>query len=238
MSKMNLTKWGVIAVALLTYLMPSDVKAQDKVEVSLGADLVSGYVWRGQDLGGVSLQPSISISKGGLSLTGWGSVGLEKTDTREFDLTLGYSTGGLSLAFTDYWFNYYGSESKYFDYGAHSTVHVFEATIGYDFGPLALSWNTNIGGADGAKENGDRAYSSYFEASAPFKLGGVDCSAEIGATPWENTFYGASGFAVTNIAFKGTKEIKVTDSFTLPVFAKAIWNPCSDRAYLTFGVTF
>ena len=91
---MNLTKWGVIAVALLTYLMPSDVKAQDKVEVSLGADLVSGYVWRGQDLGGVSLQPSISISKGGLSLTGWGSVGLEKTDTREFDLTLGYSTGG------------------------------------------------------------------------------------------------------------------------------------------------
>lgn len=55
MSKMNLTKWGVIAVALLTYLMPSDVKAQDKVEVSLGADLVSGYVWRGQDLGGVSL---------------------------------------------------------------------------------------------------------------------------------------------------------------------------------------
>jgi hypothetical protein len=89
MSKMNLTKWGVIAVALLTYLMPSEVKAQDKVEVSLGADLVSGYVWRGQDLGGVSLQPSISISKGGLSLTGWGSVGLEKTDTREFDLTLG-----------------------------------------------------------------------------------------------------------------------------------------------------
>ena len=72
----------------------------------------------------------------------------------------------------------------------------------------------------------------------PLNWEGVDCSAEIGATPWENTFYGASGFAVTNIAFKGTKEIKVTDSFTLPVFAKAIWNPCSDKAYFTFGMTF
>ncbi|MBP1615856.1 MAG: hypothetical protein H6Q13_3304 [Bacteroidetes bacterium] len=229
-------KWGVIAAALLTVLAPSTMKAQDKVEVSMGADVVSGYIWRGQDLGGVSIQPSISIGKNGFSLTGWGSVGLESTDTKEFDLTLGYSTGGFSIALTDYWFN--SDENKYFNYSAHSTKHVFETTIGYDFGPLAFVWNTNIAGADGVKANGDRAYSSYFEVSAPFKLGDTDCSAELGATPWENDFYGASGFAVTNIGFKVSKEIKITDSFSIPAFAKTTWNPCSEKAYFTFGVSF
>ena len=50
---------GVITVALLlSGLVPSATMAQDKVEASVGVDLVSGYIWRGQDLGGVSIQPS------------------------------------------------------------------------------------------------------------------------------------------------------------------------------------
>ena len=31
--------------------------------------------------------------------------GFESTDTKEFDLTLGYSIGGFSVSVTDYWFN-------------------------------------------------------------------------------------------------------------------------------------
>ena len=99
-------KWGVIIVALLlTGIAPSVMLAQDKVEASVGADLVSGYIWRGQDLGGVSIQPSLGIAYKGFSLGAWGSVGFESTDTKEFDLTLGYSTGGFSVSVTDYWFN-------------------------------------------------------------------------------------------------------------------------------------
>lgn len=55
-------KLGVITVALLlSGLVPSTMMAQDKVEASVGADLVSGYIWRGQNLGGVSVQPSLGI---------------------------------------------------------------------------------------------------------------------------------------------------------------------------------
>ena len=52
------TKLGVIAITLLSAAMPFTAKAQDKVKASVGADIVSGYIWRGQDLGGVSLQPT------------------------------------------------------------------------------------------------------------------------------------------------------------------------------------
>ena len=54
-------KLGVITVALLlSGLVPSTMMAQDKVEASVGADLVSGYIWRGQNLGGISVQESLT----------------------------------------------------------------------------------------------------------------------------------------------------------------------------------
>ena len=62
---------GIAVALLLIGLAPSGMMAQDKVEASVGADLVSGYIWRGQDLGGVSIQPSLGISYKGLSLGAW-----------------------------------------------------------------------------------------------------------------------------------------------------------------------
>ena len=234
-------KMRVITVALLlSGLVPSTMMAQDKVEASVGADLVSGYIWRGQDLGGVSIQPSLGITYKGFSLGAWGSVGFESTDTKEFDLTLGYSTGGFSVSVTDYWFNTQTATNKYFQYGAHSTAHVFEAQVGYDFGPLTVNWYTNFAGADGVKENGKRAYSSYLALSAPFKLGGLDWTVDLGMVPWETTFYNdyTSGFCVSDVSIGASKEIKITDSFSLPAFAKVTANPRTEGAYFTFGLNF
>ena len=67
----------------LSMTVPATSIAQDKVEASVGADLVSGYIWRGQDLGGVSIQPSLSVAYKGFSLGAWGSAGIESADTKE-----------------------------------------------------------------------------------------------------------------------------------------------------------
>ena len=40
----------LLAIAIAS---PAVLMAQDKVEANVGADLVSGYIWRGQDLGNV-----------------------------------------------------------------------------------------------------------------------------------------------------------------------------------------
>ena len=115
---------------------------------------------------------------------------------------------------------------------------MFEANIGYDFGPVSLQWFTNFAGADGVNKDGDRAYSSYVELNAPFKLGGLDWDATVGAVPFETSFYAdATGFAVTNISLKASKELKVTPTFTVPVFAAINTNPSTQKAYFTFGIT-
>lgn len=228
-------KLGVLAMVFSSMMLPFKANAQDKVEASVGIDLVSGYIWRGQDLGGVSLQPSASIAYKGFSLEAWGSVGIESKDDKELDLTLGYSTGGFSVSITDYWFN---SGPGYFHYGARNTAHLWEGQIGYDFGPLAVNWYTNFAGADGWNKKGDRAYSSYISLAAPFKLGGLDWTAEVGATPWATDFYSANGFAVCDVSLGVSKEIKITDSFSLPLFAKATWNPRTEGAYFVAGISF
>lgn len=235
------TKWvrlGMTAATLLSVAMPFTTKAQDKVEASVGADIVSNYIWRGTDCGGVSIQPSLSVGYKGLSLTAWGSVGFDKEDTKELDLTLGYTIGGFSAAITDYWFAPYADEDKvgYFKYGAHNTLHTFEGTLAYDFGPLAVSWNTYFAGADYTKENGKRAYSTYVGISAPFKLATLDWTAELGFTPWEGAY--SDKFNVTNLTLKAAREISVTKSFTLPIFAQLTFNPYTQGTYFVFGLSF
>ena len=213
--------------------------AQEKVETTICGDVVSSYIWRGQDLGNVSLQPTLGIGYKGLSLTAWGSVGLsDPSDTKEFDLTLNYAIGGLNIGVTDYWFNNgLDPENRYFKYDAHGTNHVLEANIGYDFGLASLQWFTNFAGNDGVNKDGKRAYSSYVELTVPFKLATVDWTATAGAVPFSTDFYGTDGFAVTNLALRATKEIKVTESFSVPVFGQAVANPCSQKAYLVIGFT-
>ena len=228
-----------ILVFGLMLLGATAMKAQEKVEATIEADVVNQYIWRGQDLGNTAFQPTLGIAWKGLSLTAWGSTGLtEAADTKEFDLTLGYTIGGFNIGICDYWFNAgLDPENRYFMYEAHRTNHVFEANVGYDFGPVAFQWYTNFTGNDGVNKNGDRAYSSYFEVSAPFKLATCDWSATAGAVPHRTTYYGTNGFAVVNLSLRATKDIKVTDSFSIPVFGEIAANPCSQKAYLVFGLT-
>lgn len=214
----------------------ASVNAQDSAEPTLGADFVSQYIWRGTDCGNISVQPSLGVSYKGFSVSAWGSVGFDSADTKEFDLTLGYSLGNFNIGVTDYWFSAGGdSRGRYLMYKAHSTNHVFEANVGYDFGPVALQWYTNFAGNDGAKEDGKRAYSSYFEISAPFSLATLDWTASVGIVPWETDLYGTSGFAITNINLGASKDINLTESLKMPVFANVTANPCSQKAYFTVG---
>lgn len=239
MKKIVLLAMGL--VMSMTAIAQDEIESESKIETTISGDIVSSYIWRGQDLGNVSLQPTLGIGYKGLSLTAWGSVGLTNSDdTKEFDLTLAYTTGGFNIGITDYWFNAgLDPDNRYFMYNAHSTNHVFEANIGYDFGFASLQWYTNFAGNDGVNESGKRAYSSYVEASVPFKLATVDWTATLGVIPYATTFYNewTSGFSVTNLALKATKDIKITDSFSIPIFGQVVANPRTQKAYLVLGFT-
>lgn len=238
---MRLQNRFILALCLLLCTASANAQEEKKsLDIDVGADIVSQYIWRGQDLGNVSFQPSLGITYKGLEFNAWGNVGISNPDDiKEIDLSLTYTLGGFSIGVIDYWTEEgLDPKNRYFKYDAHGTNHVFEANVGYDFGPLAFQWFTNFTGNDGLTKKGKRAYSSYFELTAPFRLAGLDWTATAGAVPFATSFYDkADQFAVVNLSLKAEKDIRVTEKFHIPVFAEFDANPSTQKAYFLFGLT-
>jgi hypothetical protein len=199
------------------------------------------------------VQPALGLSYNGFSLGTWGSVDIGGFGCKEVDLSAGYSIAGLDIAVTDYWWAGEGAYS-YFTYKKDAgSAHLFEASLGYSLPiasfPLHLSWATMFAGADYTfDDNGDdkRAFSTYIEASLPFTVKDVALEAALGIRPWESPAYALGNppsyyspdFAVVNLSLKATKEIKITDSFTLPLFGQLIFNPNAEDIFLVCGISF
>lgn len=230
--------WAIAAL----FAMTIPTVAQDEIEASLGTDVVSSYVWRGQQNGGVSIQPSASLGWKGLSLGAWGSFAIAPQDKfagtqEELDVTLSYSIKGFTAGITDYYL--FNNGHPFFKYGSlGETAHTFEANLGYDFGFLSINWYTNFAGADGTNKNGKRAYSSYLQLDAPFKLAKMDWTATLGMVPYYTDFYMAdqsSGFHINQIALRAEYPIQCGKNFQIPIFGQLMANPSSRDFYYLIG---
>lgn len=241
----------IAAVAMILSLSSSSmIKASDDEKgatFTVQSDIVSSYIWRGMYQTGASFQPTLGIGIGGFSLTAWGSTDFdgyqasEGLANKEIDLTAAYTFGnsGLTLSVADLWWAGQGA-NKYFNFRSHETAHHFEAGLAYTLPvekfPLSVAWYTMFAGQDKNAE-GDQNYSTYVEFNYPFTVKMVDLNATCGVVPYKAPQYYANGFCVTNVALKGTTTIKITDTFSLPIFAQAIWNPRLEDAHLVFGIT-
>ncbi|MBP3843144.1 MAG: hypothetical protein J6E29_05835 [Prevotella sp.] len=230
-------KIRLLLTSMLAVCIASSTQAQSSVEVGLKSDFVSSYIWRGLHQGHVSLQPELSVAWKGLSLMAWGSVGLSghKDDNTEINLTLSYETGGLSFGIIDYWSDEH--DSRFFYFKKESTGHAIEGYVNYDFGPVSVSWQTFFAGNDYQEADGKRAWSTYFEIVAPFRLATCEWEGAVGLVPWASDYYSTNGFSVTNLSLRATKDIKITKSFSLPLFAQLVANPSSQNFYFAAGFT-
>lgn len=230
-----------ISLVMMFVLVGWIASAQQKVTVKGGADLVSAYIWRGSYNAGASFQPALSANVAGFTLGAWGSTDFGK-GKKEVDLSLSYSIKGITLGVTDYWWEGEGVY-KYFRYGANETAHRWEANLSYQLPfekfPLALSWNTMFAGADLDAE-GKRCYSTYVELLYPFAVGKLDMNAFVGATPWHSPSILPSenkGFSVCNVGVGASYALKCTDSFSIPLFSRLIFNPATEDIHFVFGLS-
>ena len=242
----NLLKKAVIfAVA---GIMALSVEAQEEkgVQFTVSGDFVSSYVWRGIYQGAQAcVQPTLGLGFGGFSLTAWGSTSLADVEAghKELDLTAAYSVGGFTFQIADLWWGGQGN-NRYFHYGNKDTDHHFEAGVSYALPcekfPLSMAGYTVFAGDD-ENADGKRQYSSYAEFNYPFSVKGIALNATLGLVPYKSMSAGlgymTDGFAITNIALKATKEIRLSSSFSLPLYAQVICNPKMEDAHLVLGFT-
>lgn len=210
----------ITASFLLLIAFTPNAKAQ---EFSTGVDLYSSYVWRGTNFSGPSVQPYVDFTAGGFSIGAWGSQGYD--GFQEMDLYLSYGFDfGLSLGLTDYY--YPGTE--FFDYSTETGAHAFEINAGFETGALSLSANYILNEAGGAASAGG---DMYYEVGVT--AGSVDLF--LGAGDGWHTPDGE--FGLVNVGIGTSKDIVITDTFSLPLSGSAILNPTTEQFFIVVGIS-
>jgi uncharacterized protein (TIGR02001 family) len=212
-------KLNVLLVLVLIFVGSLKVNAQ----WSTGVDLYSSYVWRGVQYGGPSVQPYVDYTKGGFSVGAWGSAGFD--GTMEMDLYASYGFDfGLSIGVTDYY--YPGTE--YFDLSDSLGAHGFELNLGYELKGLSFSANYILNEAGGAGTVGG---DMYFELGYSFE----SLDLFVGAGDGWHTPDGK--FGVVNLGIGTSKEIPITEKFSLPVSGSVILNPTTEQFFIVVGIS-
>jgi hypothetical protein len=194
-----------------------------------GADFYSSYIWRGTKYGsGPSIQPMLKFSAGPFTAGVWGSF--DFNGYQEADLYISFSLpAGFSLGMTDYYYPDY----DYFDYSDTTGSHAFEINFGFSKGGLSLSGNYIINKAGNA---GTMGGDKYFEAKYSFKSLFLLIGAGDG---WHSTNKdnGSDRFVLCNLGLGVTREIKITEKFSIPVNGQLIFNPDRHKMYIIAGFT-
>jgi len=239
------TRNNIFIKLSLILVLSASIYARD---LSVGTDVVSRYIWRGFDYGeSPSIQPAIEFSTGGFAIGFWGAYPTADpgTGVEEIDFYTYYSfdlekAGSVSIGFTDYMY----PTSKGFQF---SNFNNYDDTSGDGPGSHYIELNTVYSGPESfpvyfslnvflynVAEN-----PFYFEVGYSTSISDVGLDIFVGVTPGDTGFYyGVDKFDFTNIGIKASKEIKVTDDFTLPIFSSVIINPSADDLFFIFGLSF
>ncbi|MCK5197861.1 MAG: hypothetical protein KAR21_05900 [Spirochaetales bacterium] len=221
---------GTLTLLLAGFLgFPGNLKAQEQKPspFSVGGDLVSSYLWRGTKFGtGPAIQPYLELALGNFSMGGWGSYCFTTNEAAEADLYLSYGFDfGVSIGFTDYYF----PETEYFDYTIESSAHAFEINLGYEISGFAIAANYFLNEAGGA---GTAGGDMYFELGYSFGYFGLLVGAGDG---WHTS---DGDFAFCNIGVTASKELQISDTYSLPVSGALILNPQTEQFHVVVGVSF
>lgn len=220
---------------LVSFLMLLVFSSGIAQTVDLNADVVNRYVWRGTDFGNaLSIQPGLSIAFSELEVGTWASYALDNPDANEHDFYISYALGNFSLTATDYYFPATPTSKDEYDFfnfdNSGNGAHYLELSAGYSGEEIPLSIIAGIfvyNDYDAVKMK-DRN-SIYLECG--YTLGPVDIFIGVG-----DGMYTLDGdFAPVNVGLSSSKDIKITDDFSLPVFGQLIINPDRKRSHLVFG---
>lgn len=216
-------------------------QSENDIQLSMNADLVSRYVWRGLLYSSnVNIQPSIGLSCNNFFMGAWGSYGLSDKYA-EVDFYAGYGLGNLTLTVNDYYTENETDMDQYdhFNFNNETTNHALEGSLAYYFGdncPLTLTGAMFLYGNDRDAE-GENFYSTYIEAHYDWQTAGeYQWSAFVGGTPAEGLY--ADNAAIVNVGFSLTNELIINDKLTLPVEGSLISNPEAEDVFLVMKVTF
>lgn len=232
----------------LSIILCSNIFAQG-TSFSFSSDFVTRYIWRGSEFGKFNgnystphIQPTAALtytteSSLAYSIGFWGSYGFNG-DYSESDLYINFyaptEAGDFSFTFSDYYYPFYGIPFTNFD-GDGLGAHTIEANFAYSFKnfPLRFMVSNNI--HNDVPDN----KSLYFELGYGLNVGEVKLDLFLGAAQGPSIWHAVTTdkFEFINTGFTAKKEIKVSESLTIPAAISWIYNAHTKTTYLVGKIT-
>jgi len=244
--------YHTLLITVLMTGMTTAATASDEVSINSGVDFYNRYVWRGLDIANTpSIQPTLSVGYGGFEFGAWGAYTLsnESSDSDEIDFWLGYTLElengvAFTLLATDFYYPNAGID--FFNFNNHDAViddtipdpgaHIIELGLsitGPESFPVTVSGYVNI--------HNDAGNNAYFQIDYPVIVGetelGLFCGFAAGSED-NPDYYGAEDFSAINVGVSVSREIKVSESFSLPLIVSLILNPEAEISHILVGMSF
>ena len=231
-----MTKHFFLRTFMMLALLASTPLLTNAQSIGFGADFYNRYIWRGYDFGdSFSIQPGLAFTAGSFELGTWGSysISADGADANEHDLYATYSFGlgsttSLALTVTDY---YFPTDSDWLNFdgdgeGAHWIELMGALTLPESF-PVTLTAAFMV--------HNDPDNSLYLEGALPFSMGDVELGLTLGLVAGMSEFYGVESTSLVNMGLSASKDLQITEQFSLPLSAAYIMNPTTEKTYLVFG---
>ena len=228
----------IVAIAVLL-LQSFNLFSQEENGITVGADLVNRYLWRGIENGlgfdgshSAQIQPSVVGTYKNFEVGYWGSYGLSNGYS-EYDVWAKFTIRQFSISVYDYNQQFEdkdgGRHGSFYNIPFHDAGSFAELTFAYEGGdkfPLYASYNRFIYNDD----------ATYIEAGYLFnthKLFPMDFT--VGMTPAPNSYGNHAG--IINLALKVSYDLKFSEKFKIPLFASLVDNPQAEKTFFVFGVS-
>ena len=242
----------LLFIVILVTAMTSVAISSDKVAVNSGVDIYNRYVWRGLEIANTpSIQPAMSLTFSGFEMGIWGAYTLsnESSGSDEIDLWMSYSLemdNGVSfqLLATDYYFPNAGI--KLFNFNNHDAVvddtipdpgaHTLELGLlvtGPVSFPVTLSGYVNV--------HNDAGSNTYFQIDYPVTVSGTMLGLFCGIAGGSEDnpdYYGTDELSIINLGVSTVREIKVSESLSLPLSFLLTVNPNEEISHFLVGISF
>ncbi len=236
---MKSLKLVLLAFTVVVTSTVSSVKAQEETETSTspfdaGFDFYTSYLWRGAKFGtGPAFQPWVEAGFGGFAIGAWGSICSSYDEALEMDMYVSYGFDfGLSIGVTDYYFGGDWFDPQY--------THSIEPMVSFETGGFSITAaymllsgveEDEASGIEGVDfgEEGD----VYFEAGYAWDHVNVAVGAGDGQYVSDD-----DDFMLCNLTVGTSKEIVLSEKFSLPLSAAVTWNPSTGGFYIAAGVSF
>lgn len=248
MKKIYLTLFALTAMLLSNINLMADDDCG--TSLNIGTDIYSRYIFRGNDYGNSpSIQPTVSIKKCGFEIGYWGAISTNSS-YKEIDLYAKYSFSNFSVILTDYYIPTLNdvatsSDTRYFNFEDKTTAHTLEAALAFqgeeNFPIRAMAavffyGNDKRWGYDAKKDTDEETYySAYVELGYTFKIKDNTLDVFLGLTPQAGAF--GDTFGVVNLGVTGTKTLKISNDFELPVKGSVIYNPQASAVHYILGIS-